>query len=244
MKSLRLFIAILFVACLNSFAQPGNGMPGMDTTLMKLFAGHAAFTAKAEMQMGDPAGRGEMSLQADVAMLDGKMRTEVDLADVKAQSMPPEALAQMKQFGMDRVVSIVRPDQQKMLLIYPGLKSYAATPLPASKAAATNQPALETTELGKETVDGHPCVKNKMIITDDSGKQREFTVWNATDLKGFPIQFETTDSGGKIRGLYRAVQFTKPDSKKFEAPEEFKSYPSIEAMMMTAMQKVMGGAGQ
>ena len=54
---------------------------------------------------------------------------------------------------------------------------------------------METTELGKDTVDGHPCVKNKVIVTDNEGSKHESTVWNATDLKNFPVKIETDRTG-------------------------------------------------
>jgi len=42
---------------------------------------------------------------------------------------------------------------------------------------------------------GRPsCVKNKVIVTDDKGDKHESTVWNATDLKNFPVKIETTNA--------------------------------------------------
>ena len=41
---------------------------------------------------------------------------------------------------------------------------------------ASDKFKLEATELGKETVAGHPCVKNKVIVTDDKGDKHESTV--------------------------------------------------------------------
>ena len=35
---------------------------------------------------------------------------------------------------------------------------------------------------------GHPCVENKVVVTDAKGATNEFTVWNATDLKNFPVK--------------------------------------------------------
>ena len=74
---------------------------------------------------------------------------------------------------------------------------------------------------------------------DESGKAQEFTVWNATDLKDFPIQFETTEKGNTVHCKYRDIQFTKPDARLFDAPAGFKSYPDMQEMMMSMMQKFM-----
>ena len=63
--------------------------------------------------------------------------------------------------------------------------------------AAPSDFKVETTELGKDTVDGHPCVKNKVIVTGKDGTPHESTVWNAMDLKNFR---------SKSRPLNRAVK--------------------------------------
>ena len=74
-----------------------------------------------------------------------------------------------------------------------GLKGYVEMP---SQNPEISKPEsdfkLEMTELGKETVDGHPCVKSKATVTDKDGKKYESLVWNATDMKNFPVKIETT----------------------------------------------------
>ena len=240
MKTLRLIFGLLIASALASSAQPGvpGQMPGMDLTLMKLFGAHKAFSAKADMTVTSKSRMDDIAMTSDIAMLDGKMRTEVDMGGMKNKSMPPEALAQVKRMGTDRAVSIMMPAQRKNLMIFPNLKIYTSIPLPEPAAGSlTNAAAIEKTELGKETIDGHPCVKNKVIIAAENGKPREFTVWNATDLKDFPVQSETTEQSSTIRFKYRDIQFAKPDAKLFEPPAGFKSYPDMQTMMMSVMQK-------
>ena len=70
--------------------------------------------------------------------------------------------------------------------------------LPNADSAPTNGDyKVETTEIGKETLDGHPCVKNKYVVTDNEGVKHESTVWNATDLKNFPVKIQTTEAATK-----------------------------------------------
>ena len=68
--------------------------------------------------------------------------------------------------------------------------------------AAPGDFKVEMTEIGKETVDGHPCVKNKVVVTDKENKKHESTVWNATDLKNFPIKIQTQEQGGNATMLF------------------------------------------
>ena len=73
---------------------------------------------------------------------------------------------------------------------------------------------VETTELGKETVDGHPCVKNKVVVTDKESKQHESTVWNATDLKNFPVKIETGRERRHFDHAFKNISLTKPDADR------------------------------
>lgn len=242
MKRLRLLLITcsLLGAVGAALAQTGPGdMPGMDLSFMKLFGDNPAFSTRSEMSIVDESGKETMSMVANIAMLDGKMRTEVDMTKMKGPSIPPQDIAQMKAMGMERVVSIARPDQKLVYVIYPGLKSYASTPIPeATLQSLKAKSRIEKVELGKETVERHPCVKNKVTLTDDKGKTSIFTLWNATDLKDFPIKFQTVDGGNTISSLYKDLKLARPDEKQFDPPSSYKAYATLPEMMMSVMSKM------
>ena len=147
----------------------------------------------------------------------------------------------MKAMGMDRTVMISRPDTKTSYMVYPGLSAYAASPLQdpdATKPASSFK--VETTELGKETVDGYDCVKNKVVVTDDQGKAHEFTTWNATDLNKFPVKIEMNEQGHELTMVFKNVKTSKPDAALFEPPADFKKYDSPQALMQQEMMKRMG----
>jgi hypothetical protein len=100
---------------------------------------------------------------------------------------------------------------------------------------------VEKTLLGKETLDGHPCEKNKVGVVDGKGGKQEATVWNATDLKDFPIQMQMNQPEATVIMTYREIQFARPDQKQFEAPSGFTKYDSMEKLMEGAMAKMVGG---
>ena len=227
-----------------SFAQlgggPGGAGPGMrpevSAAMMRIFGKNKEFTATANTKMDQGSQKLEMPM--NMAMLDGKMRSEIDMSAAKGMQIPPQAMAQMKQMGMDKMVSITRPDLEKSYIIYPGMKAYAEMPLSKAQAdAAKKEAKIQTTEEGKETVDGHPTVKNKVTITDDEGKTHEMTVWNATDLKDFPVKMAMTASGANIEVLYKDVKFSKPDAALFEPPSDYEKFTNVQEMVM---QKMMG----
>jgi hypothetical protein len=101
---------------------------------------------------------------------------------------------------------------------------------------------MELTALGKETLDGHACIRNKTVITDSQGHQKEYTVWNATDLNQFPVKIQTTNSLGESETtFYRNIKLAKPDAKLFELPAGYRKYTDLGAMMQDIMTKQMQG---
>lgn len=97
------------------------------------------------------------------------------------------------------------------------------------------------TELGKETVEGHGCLKNKAEVSDKKGKKRDYTVWNATDQKKFPVKIESKDSNTNMVMLFKDVKFDNPEASQFEPPASYKKYDSVMSMMQQEMMKRMGG---
>lgn len=225
----------------------GQGMTGArqprdpGEQLAKLFGKNTAFSADASMVVKDRNGKEQPAMGYSYAMLDGKVRTDMDMGKLHGASMPPESVAQMKQMGMDRIVHIFLPDKKIAYMIYPGMKAYCQTD--TSQVAARKEgkePKVERTELGKETVEGHPCVKSKIVITQEDGKKSESLQWQATDLKEFPIKSEmTTDDGMVITTLFKNINQNKPDASLFEPPTDYKRYDSMQELMMGNMQRMM-----
>jgi hypothetical protein len=239
-------LALFFFTSSAGFAQMSRaGSPGIfDAALTQLFGNITAFSTTSEVQVLDQDQKEKLSTSMNFAMLDHKVRVEIDMTRMRSTDLPPGAAASMKQMGMDRVVSIVRPDLKAMYVIYPGLQSYAKMPLPPEDAAVMlKDPKLVKTALGKETMDGHPCVKNQVTLSDDKGEKHEATVWNAIDLKDFPVQILTREKSDTVIMRFKQVQCSKPDAQQFDPPAGFKEYPDVQAIAQAAMTKMMGGAG-
>jgi hypothetical protein len=246
-----LIATALCLALASADAQPGRpggmggGMGGpqngaqISAAMAKLFGENQAFSATVENEVQMSKG-GTMTMPGKIAFDSGRARFEMNMSEAKGSAMPPQAAAQMKSMGMDNMITISRPDLKVNYIIYPGLKAYAE--MATQDADATKRATdfkMETTELGKETMDGHPCVKNKAIVTDDQGKAHESTVWNATDLKNFPVKIQTTEQGTGMTMVYKNVKLTKPDAGLFEPPAGFKKYANMMEMMQQEMMKRM-----
>ena len=233
-----IMVAVAFTPALAQFG-PRSG-PNFGGGLDKLFGDQQTFSAVMEFQTTAPSGE-NVSMPGKFSFDGGKSRFEMSLSEVQGSKMPPEAAAHMKAMGMDTMVSISRPDKKLNYLIYPGLHSYVeTTPPDASTGTDSADYKVETTELGHETVDGHDCVKNKVILTDKEGAKHESTVWNAGDLKNFPVKIVTGDQGQNATMVFKNISFDKPAAGTFEPPVGLTKYDNVQTMMQTEMMKHMG----
>lgn len=231
----------------------GAGSAAMNPTIAKLFGTATAASATAQFNIKDSRGQ-NIEMEMLMSMRDGKTRMEMDLTQIKGSKMPPNSGAQLKRMGMDKMVTISLPEKASSLMIYPGLHAYAEMSAasyggpgsPGGSAAPESggqNGKVEKTSLGKETIDGHNCEKSKVVFTNDKGDRHEATVWNATDLKDFPVQMQITERDNDITIKYRDIKLEKPDASLFEAPADFTKYDSMQVMMQTEMMKRMGGGG-
>ena len=240
-----LFVTLLGFGLLSAQAQPGLGAPKgpqFSGSLTKLFGDNTAFSAALEMHTLD--GSAEIVVPGKLSFDNGKSCFEMDMTQIKGGKIPAGAAEQMKAMGMDHLVAVTRPDKKVNYLIYPGLTAYLESEAKdAESTDAVGKYKVESTEVGKETVDGHACVKNKIIVTDDKGKTHESLVWNAADLKQFPIKIETAEGGSKIVMRFNDIQLAKPDAAIFAPPAPFKKYDNMMALMQEEIMKRAGGAG-
>jgi hypothetical protein len=242
MKKYALTLLVFTLALVGSVqAQMSRiGSSGFSSATAKLFGENNAFSADLEIQMNTP-GQPSTIFPGKIAFNAGKSRTEINLSEAKGAQMGPQFAAHMKSMGMDKTVTISLPEKKVAYVIYPTLSAYAETPLQEADGAKPDSAfKMESTELAKETLDGHPCVKNKVVVTDDKKMTHESIVWNATDLKKFPIKIETTEQGRTTDMVFKNVKIGKPDAALFEAPTDYKKYDSQQALMAEEMKKRMG----
>ena len=196
---------VLFAAfCLQptAFAQL-FGAKGSDPTeqLSKLFGSTTAFSATAVMTMRDKNGKITTTTEANMAMLDGKLRTEFDLTKVKGSNAPDQSKEEkqlLAGLGINRTLAIARPDKKLTYIIFPDLKAYYEEPMVAGATQQQTDAKVEKVPQGNETVDGHPCAKSLVTITTSKGERLQAIVWEATDLKNFPLKSQYNFKDGSV----------------------------------------------
>jgi len=214
-------------------AQPGGPpSPSFDGAMAKLFGDNTGFSATMELHLAQPSGE-PMTMTGKMAFLDGKNRFEMDMSTMQGGHIPPQALARMKQMGMGKMTMIARPDKDVNFMLYPDMKAYTTMALNESNTPPSAY-KLDTAKQGEETIDGHDCVKNKVVVTGPDGVTHEATVWNAGDLKQFPVKIQLTSKAGQDTVmLFKEVKLGKPDDAQFDPPADFKKYDDMMSLMMS-----------
>ena len=219
-------------------AQMPGGPPPRDpcAVVAKFFDKDAEFAATAKIVVAGKSAKDNQTMEARMAVSGRKMRTELDMT--KLSNVPAADKEGMKQMGMDQMVILALPEKSATYMVFPNLKSYCDMPIP-SKGSPEGK--LDKSELGSETVEKHPCKKSKLTLTDKDGKTAEAIVWEATDLKGFPIQYQTVDAGQTTTTTFTDIKMGKPDASLFDLPADYKKYGGMQEMIMGNMQRIMQG---
>jgi hypothetical protein len=233
----RLSAALISTAVAGDAAfgqMPGAGGSStmMNAAMLKQFENNPEFTSKAEFRSLDKSRHETGDVPMTYALLDGKWRMEIDLNQIKISEAPAGMIPTLNQLGMDQTVVISRPDKKMVLSIFPKIKSYVEAPMTKDEITAMSKTyTTSKSALGKETVDGHVCEKNKVVLTGDKGEKVETTVWNATDMKGFPIQIESPADEGSVVMKFKEVKLGKPDLKQFEVPSGLTKFETVDSLV-------------
>jgi hypothetical protein len=91
--------------------------------------------------------------------------------------------------------------------------------LPAARQqdpfAQAHGATVERSPAGTDTVDGHVCKVENLTVTPQDGQPSKMKVWEAQDLKDFPIKIEVQTSRGPVTVEYKNVSFGDPDASLF-----------------------------
>lgn len=247
-KFLVSLCASLLLATPVVHAQQATGLPAINSqapflaaALSEFFSDTRAFTAGVELTVSGQGGGEGMKLPFGVAMADGKMRWELNLANVKSAELPPEALNGIKDMGLDRLFFIYQPGKP-LTLGFPGMKSFVemAVPKPegVQQQAQEKVGRLEKKELGRENIAGQPTVKYAVKVPGDDGAA---TVWQATNLQNLPVKIAITKAQQTYQLQLSNIRLGQPDAAYFAVPAGFAKQTDMNAVIQAAAMKSLGG---
>jgi len=158
--------------------------------------------------------------------------------------------------GMPGVVTISLGDAKKTIMINTTTKVYSEQIIQEKEQMPTmydSDIVFDKKKVGNEAIDGHPCIKYDSVYYRKSKPEEKHKaiIWEAQDLKDFPIQMEVTvpanpkypGSGGKIVVKYKDVKLGAATASMFEVPSGYKKVNSPQEVMgfgsMANMEEMM-----
>jgi len=238
----RCFFGFIFLLALVGSARAqfdGPGSTGVSASLIRLFGTNNNFTAQAEVQVLGPDNKERVGTPMVFTLTGNRIRVEVDMTQMRNREQP-DALAQVKPLGLDRVVSIIQPEKRTSLIMFPKLRAFVKLAMPPTEAEAFLKRAkIERTTLTKEKMEGYNCEKQRVVITDDTGKKSEATVWIAPELRNFPVVVATKEKEGTVVVRFRKLQFTPAPPAQFEPLAGFVECADMQVLMAGPVVKYM-----
>jgi hypothetical protein len=89
---------------------------------------------------------------------------------------------------------------------------------------------VQRTELGTDTVEGHPAKIEQITVESSNGKTVTMKAWEATDLHGFPVRIEMPTPQGTMRMEYKDISLSPPPASLFAAPAHCRQMPVMPGM--------------
>ena len=238
---------VLILPCMGRlWAQPivGLSSSGVDAALTRLFGENKAFSAQAVLKVYGPDETEVLSTTMGFAVRDRKLRMDVDISKLKSTHLPAGIAGSLAQLGMQKVVSLVLPEKHASYLIYPGLECVLKVPMDDKDASPhASDFRLEREAIGRETMEGHACIKYRVTVTDTTGSTQEAITWNAAKLKDFPIQIQMSDGDNLMILRFQNVKLVAPGAELFDLPASYPQYDSQSALMQAVMMKALSGVG-
>lgn len=210
---------------------PGPGQNPMDR--FSKFFNTVSFSAKAVVTATGTS-RKVPTMEFDMAVSEGKTRTEIDMGKMMAEAGGRGAP------DMGKMISIFIPSKKLSYQIMPAMNGYCEMPIPeAARSGDADIPNVERKVLGTETVEGYECSKVLNTVTTKDGTKHVATTWEAAKLGGLPVRIETKTPEGLMTMSFKDIKTAKPPDSMFEPPAGLTKYPSMQAMMMQGMMKMM-----
>jgi len=243
-KRIWLVAAGLIASVLPAVAQLGGPTStGVSASLIRLFGTNIFFTAQAEVQVLGKDNKECIGTPMSFTLAGNKTRVEVDMNKMR-NKIDADALAKVKPLGLDHVISVIQPAERASIITFPKLRAFVKLGLPPSEAEAFLKRAkIVRTTVKQEKMEGHPCVKQQVVITDESGKKSEATVWVARDMRDFPVCVATREEEATVVIRFRKVQFGRVADEQFAPPAGYQECADMQVLMAGPVVNYMKANG-
>lgn len=226
------------------FSSMAARAPWLQSFFAKMSPDTPDFSAIGQCDLCTRAGDVQLELPMDVAVSTNVFRWEVDAS--KVSPLPPQVKTMAKMMRTDRQIFLVNKNEQRIYMIYPDLHAYIQIPIPESALAdveaRSDATQVQKTELGRETIDGHPCIRNKAVTVEPGSPPEQGLMWNATDLQGFPIKMQLNTARGLMKFQFQDVVIQNPDPTLFLVPGNYNLFTNSADLMDYAKNQALAHA--
>lgn len=228
----------------NQFTGPLARVPFLAAAMSELFSDSRAFSAQAIVQLpGDQAGQG---IPLGFATLNGQMRWFLDLSQARSGRLDGDMTSLLREAKLGQFILLLRPNTNAIVAV-PGTKQWFALdpPKPAGLVDQAQEKVgfLQKTEVGREVIDGHPCVKYRLDLPKERSVGEVAYVWQATDLRNLPVKFEAQMNGETYGLSFRLIKDAAPDARHFDPPTGFTRVSGPEVLLQQALLGSLTGGG-
>lgn len=126
---------------------------------------------------------------------------------------------------------IMELTQHTAYMVMNGMCMQTATQAQQNPFAQAQDATIERSAAGTDTVDGHACKVENLTVTPRNGKPTKMKVWEAQDLKGFPVKVEMQTDKGPVTVEYKDISFDAPAASLFTHPENCRQMPTMPGSM-------------
>ena len=184
------------------------------------------------------AGKTEVTLfPLLVHVLDGQVRTEMDITAAPAAITATGPFSALRQVGLTRVINLtqVQTNVRVVSQIFPEGKCYVTRELPAEDLIMLIR--VEKRLLGQELLAGALCEKALFTLVYPTGDKREGRVWSAAGVLR-QIQFDIGDSRLTVRvqesqgvAELQAQDIAEQKLMLFELPKDHQKFGDLDSAL-------------
>lgn len=211
----------------------------LDTAVARILADLKLIGIVGEFElMVTNAGKAEMTIYPLlVHVLDGQVRTEMDISAAPAAITSTGPFSALRQVGLTRVINLtqVQPNLRVTSQVFPEGKCYITRELPAEDMLMLIR--VEKRPLGQEILGGIPCEKSLVTLVYPTGDKREGRAWSSAGVLR-QVQFDVGDSRVTVRvqdsqGVadLQAQDIAEQKLALFQLPKDYDKFPDLDSAL-------------
>ena len=190
------------------------------TIWLVLFSG-AFFCSAAVAQTENPFGVKQFS--ATVVMSGAPAAKGRGMGDMKIYRSGDKMRTSMGSMGY----MVMDLTQHTNYMVMNGMCMQISRPPQQNPFSQAQDATIDRSPAGTDTVDGHACKVENVTVTPHNGQPTKMKLWEAQDLKGFPVKVEMESSHGPVTVEYKDISLDEPPASLFTHPDNCQQMPSM-----------------